>query len=200
MNNSNDYIIWNKYVQQVRNWFYRSFLSSPLQHDARVRKIQAQVAEWNKLTVSPKPMMCTARWSMVIISFRNHLRHFIFCSPRVSCFETLYIRWTATLNFHQWGVWDVTLSTYLYCASISKPKPGVPKEFPRGFLFKYNPGPICLNLRVQMMFVTWHDCCLTKGYSRRSSNMVNLFGLSWLLLYPLTFLLLHNHFEIWGFA
>ena len=124
---------------------------------------------------------------MVFISFRNHLRHFIFCSPRVSCFETLYIRWTATLNFHQWGVWDLTLSTYLYCASISKPKQGVPK---------YNPGPICLNLRVQMMFVTWHDCCLTKGYSRRSSNMVNLFGLSRLLLYPKSFLLELNHFDI----
>eukprot|EP00095_Tigriopus_kingsejongensis_P003457 snap_masked-scaffold13_size735724-processed-gene-2.2 protein:Tk03457 transcript:snap_masked-scaffold13_size735724-processed-gene-2.2-mRNA-1 annotation:"hypothetical protein" len=58
-------------VFQVRNWFYRSFLSSPAGHGQRVRAIQKQVREWAE--GDRKRKMCTARpnWLSLSTTFFN---------------------------------------------------------------------------------------------------------------------------------
>lgn len=58
-------------VFQVRNWLHRKFLSSPGQHDDRVRKIQSQVRSWAEGDKSKK--MCTARpnWLSLSTTFFN---------------------------------------------------------------------------------------------------------------------------------
>lgn len=60
-------------IMRARNWFYRSLLSSPSQHGERVRKIQAQVRQWNNLPEHGRPMMCTARpnWLSLSTTFFN---------------------------------------------------------------------------------------------------------------------------------
>lgn len=60
-------------IMQVRNWIYRSLFSSPTKHGERVRKIQAQVREWNKLPQEKRPFMCTARpnWLSLSTTFFN---------------------------------------------------------------------------------------------------------------------------------
>lgn len=60
-------------IMQVRNWFQRTFLSSPNRHDERVRKIQAQVRQWNELPEANRPWMCTSRpnWMSLSTTFFN---------------------------------------------------------------------------------------------------------------------------------
>jgi len=60
-------------LMQTRNWLQRTFFSSPHKHDERVRKIQAQVREWNKLPEQGRPFMCTSRpnWMSLSTTFFN---------------------------------------------------------------------------------------------------------------------------------
>jgi len=60
-------------IMRTRNWFYATLFSSPSQHGERVRKIQAQVNEWNKLPSENRPFMCTARpnWLSLSTTFFN---------------------------------------------------------------------------------------------------------------------------------
>ena len=60
-------------IMRTRNWFYTTFLSSPKKHGERVRSIQAQVRQWNKLESTHRPYMCTARpnWLSLSTTFFN---------------------------------------------------------------------------------------------------------------------------------
>jgi delta24-sterol reductase len=56
------------YYFLVRNWYYRTFLSAPHLHDARVREVQRQVIAWNEAG-RQKPMV-TARSPWLAMSIR----------------------------------------------------------------------------------------------------------------------------------
>jgi len=60
-------------AMQFRAWIYRSFLSSPQGHDARVSKIQADVRNYMSLPVSERKPLCTARpnWLSLSTTFFN---------------------------------------------------------------------------------------------------------------------------------
>ena len=59
------------FVIQSRNWFYNTFLASPLKHDERVREIQAHVRKWAQS--ENRKLMCTARpnWLSLSVTFFN---------------------------------------------------------------------------------------------------------------------------------
>ena len=61
------------FLIQFRAWFYRSFLSSPQGHDARVSKIQADVRNYMSLPVNERKPLCTARpnWLSLSTTFFN---------------------------------------------------------------------------------------------------------------------------------
>lgn len=58
-------------VLKTRNKINRFFFSSPQEHDKRVRKIQSQVQEWNKLPKDQRRLLCTARpnWLSLSLGF-----------------------------------------------------------------------------------------------------------------------------------
>jgi len=60
-------------AMQFRNWAYRVLLSSPGQHDQRVRRIQAQVREAGAVPAPQRKLLCTARpnWLSLSTTFFN---------------------------------------------------------------------------------------------------------------------------------
>ena len=62
------YIILRNLTFQTRNWFLRSFLSSPSKHDQRVKTIQARVREWNDDPAKKAKKMCTSRPNWLSLS------------------------------------------------------------------------------------------------------------------------------------
>lgn len=60
-------------MMQLRNWFYRTFFSSPQGHDHRVRRIQSKVREYMSLPAGQRRPMCTSRpnWLSLSTTFFN---------------------------------------------------------------------------------------------------------------------------------
>lgn len=52
----------------TKRWIYRKLFSSPQNHDKRVRNIQTQILQWNKLPVNEKKLLCTARPNWLSLS------------------------------------------------------------------------------------------------------------------------------------
>jgi len=79
------------FYMNFRRWLIRKFNSAPQKHDERVKAIQKQVQEWNKLPKDGRKMMCTARpnWqSLSTTFFRKDLCHQV----PIPMYDILFLR------------------------------------------------------------------------------------------------------------